>query len=44
MIRYVNTVIQVVGNMTIPLIPKDADELRAWYSKVCIVFRCGWHI
>lgn len=37
MIRYVNTVIQVVGNMNIPLIPKDADELRAWYSKNSVV-------
>ncbi|KAG2345481.1 histone deacetylase clr3 [Suillus weaverae] len=37
MIRYVNTVIQVVGNMNIPLIPKDADELRVWYSKNSVV-------
>ncbi|KAJ8587474.1 histone deacetylase clr3, partial [Rhizopogon salebrosus TDB-379] len=37
MIRYVNAVIQVVGNMKIPLIPKDSEQLRAWYSKNSMV-------
>lgn len=34
MIRYVNLVVQVVGMGKIPLIPKDSETLRAWYSKV----------
>lgn len=34
MIRYVNLVVQVVGMGKIPLIPKDSENLRLWYSEV----------
>lgn len=38
MIKYVNLVVQVVGMGKIPLIPKDSENLRMWYSKV--LFLC----
>ncbi|KIJ61334.1 hypothetical protein HYDPIDRAFT_96746 [Hydnomerulius pinastri MD-312] len=38
MVKYVNLVAQVVGTGKIPLIPKDSEELRAWYSKHSLVF------
>lgn len=37
MIKYVNLVVQVVGTAKIPLIPKDSNELKAWYAKNSIV-------
>ncbi|KAH7888763.1 histone deacetylase clr3 [Phlebopus sp. FC_14] len=37
MIRYVDLVVQVVGTTKIPLIPKDYDDLRVWYSKKSLV-------
>ncbi|KAL4078462.1 hypothetical protein V8B97DRAFT_1865803 [Scleroderma yunnanense] len=37
MIKYVNVVVQVVGTAKLPLISKDSDELRVWYSKNSIV-------
>jgi histone deacetylase 6 len=36
MVKYVNLVVQVVGTGKIPLIPKDSEELRLWYSKVSL--------
>jgi len=38
MIKYVNLVVQVVGMGKIPLIPKDSENLRGWYSKVIVSF------
>jgi len=37
MIKYVNLVVQVVGTGKIPLIPKDSENLRMWYSKNSLV-------
>ncbi|KIM64995.1 hypothetical protein SCLCIDRAFT_113779 [Scleroderma citrinum Foug A] len=37
MIKYVNLVVQVVGTAKLPLLSKDSDELRFWYSKNSIV-------
>ncbi|KIJ18774.1 hypothetical protein PAXINDRAFT_71358 [Paxillus involutus ATCC 200175] len=37
MVKYVNLVVQVVGTGKIPLIPKDSEELRLWYSKNSLV-------
>lgn len=34
MIKYVDLVVQVVGIAKIPLLAKDLDGLRVWYSKV----------
>lgn len=34
MIKYVNLVVQVVGTGKIPLIPKDSENLKQWYTKV----------
>jgi len=33
--RYVKSVVQVVGHSKIPWIPQRSEDLRAWYYKVC---------
>jgi histone deacetylase 6 len=33
--KYVKAVIQIMGHSKLPLVPRQPEELRSWYAKVC---------